>query len=412
MKKVAVIGSGISGLSLAHELGEAGVNSILIETLPLPGGNTARFSCKATDSCQRCGACLVQDYVSKICRNDRVELLLNCEILDSRQTAKGYELLLHKNPAFIDHLSCSKCGICKKVCPAPKAILVDPFTGSFFINYSECLLSQNMQRSACEQVCPEQAINLELQPIDENLEVDAVALATGFEAFDPAQKPRFGYGRVPGVLSALDLEEMFRNGRFENLQENDRPSSIAFIQCVGSRDSKIGRNYCSRVCCGYAMRSARLLKFKFPEIKVSMFYMDIQTFDRDFENRIDKASQEVNLIRAIPSEIRSGPSGKPEITYYGVNDQVIQEEFDLVSLSVGMGPATTSLAGILGTIEPRADFYGSNSFNPNNPAFKGAFLTGCALGPKTIQESIDDSVHVASQIEFYLNKQQSGVEVE
>lgn len=411
-KQVAIVGSGIAGLSLAHELSCFGIGSTIIERFPLPGGNAARFACKATDSCQRCGACIVQDYVSKVFACEDICLTCGSEVMDSLRTDSGFRLQILETPAFIDPNLCSKCGICKKVCPAPNAILVDPFTGSFFINYPECLISSDMPCVACEQACPEQAINLALTPERKELDVNAVAIATGFEPFDATAKSRFGYGRVPGVISSLDLEDRLRRGAFDHLDEENRPKSIAFIQCVGSRDVKIGRNYCSRVCCGYALRSARLMKFKFPEMKICMFYMDIQTFDRDFENRIAAARREVNLIRAIPSEIRQGLNGKPEVLYNGAEDEAIVEEFDLVVLSIGMGAQTLVPGGVLESLSTTQESYasGGETFRDILPA--GAFLVGSVSEPKSIQESIEDSIIVASQIQTYLGDSQRGGNVD
>lgn len=410
-KNVAIIGSGIAGLSLAHELSCLGIHSTLIDRFPLPGGNAARYSCKATDSCQRCGACTVQDYVSKISRNDKIELSLNSEFLESRKTPAGFEIELLQTPQYVDPSKCSGCGICKKVCPSPNAILVDPFTGRFFINYPECSRSQTMACMICEQACPESAIDLSAEPGVRKLDTHAVAIATGFEPFDATVKTRFGYGRIPGVISAMDLEDKLRRGYFDLLDETQEPTSIAFIQCVGSRDAKLGRNYCSRVCCGYALRSARLLKFKFPQITISMFYMDLQTFDRDFENRIAAAAREVNLIRAIPSEIRTGLTGKPMAIYNGANDEVMAQEYDWVILSVGMGQNSTPIAGVADSVPANCD-YGSSKFAHTLSNLNGAFVTGAALGPKSIQESIDNSAHVALKIDSYLNSLQSGVDLE
>ncbi len=410
-KNVAIIGSGIAGLSLAHELSCFGIHSILIDRFPLPGGNAARYSCKATDSCQRCGACTVQDYVSKIFGSDKIKLSLNSEFLESRKTDKGFEIQLIQTPQYVDPAKCSGCGICKKVCPSPNAILVDPFTGRFFINYPECSRSQNMACMICEQACPESAIDLSLEPGIRKMETDAVALATGFEPFDATVKTRFGYGRIPGVISAVDLEDKLRRGYFDLLDETQKPTSVAFVQCVGSRDVKLGRNYCSRVCCGYALRSARLLKFKFPEIKIVMFYMDLQTFDRDFEDRIAAASKEVNLVRAIPSEIRTGPSEKPMAIYNGPNDELMREEYDWVILSVGMGRNPTTIKEVSDSASAHCG-YGSSKFAQTLSNLDGAFVTGAALGPKSIQESIDNSIHVALKIDSYLDSSQSGVDVE
>ena len=411
-KEVAIIGSGIAGLSLAHELSCLGIGSAIIDRQAVAGGQAAGFACKATDSCQRCGACIVHDYVSKVTIDDMIEPLLSCHILDSSRTSAGFELLLNEVPARIDQAKCSGCGICKKVCPSPGAIRINPYTGSFFIEYSECLLALGFSCSVCEQACFDDAISISSESVPKKVEALAIAIATGFEPFDATIKKRFGYGRIPGVITSLDLENLFRSGYFQNMGSENSFSSIAFVQCVGSRDIKIGRNYCSRVCCGYAMRSARLLKFMFPSIKVTMFFMDLQTFDRDFEDRVMAASREVDLIRGIPSEIKLGASGKPEVVYNDNDDEVRVEEFDMVTLSVGMGPTTPHIGGYLGFIGANSGNYGDGSFGNPDPTTTGVFRAGSANGPRTIQESIEHAAHVACEIDRYLCKIKSGVDVE
>ncbi len=238
-------------------------------------------------------------------------------------------------------------------------------------------------------------MNLDRTPEILELNASTIVLASGFKPSDPHDTPRFGYGRVPGVVTGLELESLLR-------QENWEPGpsrKIAFIQCVGSRDAKIGRNYCSRVCCGYALRLARLLRNRFPDLNASMFYMDIQTFDRDFDKRLKEAEQEVKLVRSIPSEIRKGADDRPELVYQGLDDNREFESFDLVVLSVGISPNQSSveLGNILGASSNVDGFVGGDG-EAAVTSRGGVFVAGTVQGPKSIEETVSHAIRTAGEV--------------
>ncbi|HMK35042.1 MAG TPA: FAD-dependent oxidoreductase [Desulfomonilaceae bacterium] len=237
------------------------------------------------------------------------------------------------------------------------------------------------------------------------MEASAVVIASGFTAFDPSEKPRFGYGRVPGVVTGLELESRLRENS-ENLRDVRK---VAFIQCVGSRDPKIGRNYCSRVCCGYAMRLARLLKDIAPDILPSMFYMDMQSFDRDFERRLAEAEKEVKLIRSIPSEIRSGPDARPELIYHGPDDNRVVESYDLAVLSVGISPNATcaALGEMLGLRLNSDGFFGKDG-EEVAAGRDGVFVAGTAQGPRSIEETVSHAIRTAGEVASYVGTVSGG----
>jgi heterodisulfide reductase subunit A len=220
-----------------------------------------------------------------------------------------------------------------------------------------------------------------------------------------------GYGRIPGVITGLELDALLREDKFAVEQGEREIRSVAFIQCVGSRDPKIGRNYCSRVCCGYALRLARLLRHRFPKVEPSMFYMDIQTFDRDFERRLDQARREVRLIRAMPAEVRAGVDGRTEIIYQGPDDERVVESFDLVSLSIGMSPEQGLVAmAELFDVEPdEFGFLGPNSEQVATGK-NGVFLAGAVQGPMSIEETTHQATRAAGAVASYLAGTRRGEE--
>ncbi len=339
MKRHAVIiGGGIGGLSCAVELSRLGLESLVVEKAETLGGHAAVLCCKATDQCQRCGACLWEDVLQKTKESSHVFTVTNTVLGEAQPSATGWRLGLS-------------------------------------------------QIGTADQI---------------QVDAAAVIVASGFGAFDPRKKPQFGYGRIPGVVAALELESRIRADSW------DRDiKSVAFIQCVGSRDPKIGNNYCSRVCCAYALRLGRLLRSRFPDMESSIFYMDLQSFDRDFDSRLNAAQKEMRLVRAIPSRIREGAEGRPELVYHGPEDERVFETYDMVVLSVGMAPgeSAASLADLLGLGFTEDGFLGKNGESADTGR-NGLFVTGAARGPRSIEETIADAVCTAGRAASYIRKTQ------
>jgi heterodisulfide reductase subunit A len=211
----------------------------------------------------------------------------------------------------------------------------------------------------------------------------AVILAPGYTPFDPRRKTRFGHGRVPGVVSALELEEALALGHLDPV-----PGRVAFIQCVGSRDHELGRPYCSRVCCAYALRLARLLKHRAPQTQVTFFHMDTQGYGRAWEDELPGLRRELRFVRAMPGEVTAGPGGA-EVVWAGPEGAPAREEFDLVALSVGLGPGADadSLASLFQTGRTADGFLGLEG-QAVAAAAPGVFLAGAARGPMSISEAI------------------------
>lgn len=398
-KNALVVGGGIAGLWTAWELARLGLSSAIVETAPFLGGHVAKFSCKATEACQRCGACLLEDVLQKLNSMDEVSSLVRTSISRVERTESGFSVSAYQRPSRIIPERCTDCGDCVQACPQPGALHRWPFNRQLAIDESICRHYADGSCRACVEACPEAAIDLAAQAEDIAVECDAIVLATGFQPFDARQKPRFGYGTVPGVVTALELDAMLREDAWA---PGESMRSAAFIQCVGSRDPKIGRNYCSRVCCGYAMRLARLLKSRVPEIEPTMFYMDIQTFDRDFSERLAEAEKEVRLVRSIPAEIRKGGDGRPEIVYHGPEDRRIYESFDLVVLSIGISPAPAELFEGPLSVGLNTDGFAGPEGEEVSTAHQGVFVAGTVQGPRSIKDTVSHAIRAARGASRYI----------
>ncbi len=389
-----ILGGGVGGLTCAQELAIRGYDSAVVEKAPFLGGHAAKLVCKATTRCQNCGACLVGDVVRQTEGLPQIGKMLSARVETLRRDSSIFVSLVVQSPVRIVPDQCIECGECVASCPSPGAIRLSPFIGKPYIMPEACLRYQGGICAACAEVCRSSAIHISATETSLQVESEALVVATGFTPFNPKQKPRLGYGQIPGVLTALELEELLRNEQLEWNPKGRPINRIAFIQCVGSRDAHIGHNYCSQVCCAYALRMARLLKTKQPEVNITVFYMDIQTFERDFATRLKEADEEVNLCRAIPSEARTGKEGGVELLYHSALGYNVWESFDLVVLSIGMSPPDSI---------PALNFVARDSdgfFDASEQ--KGIFVVGACQGPKSIIETIRHAENVAEKIALYL----------
>ena len=143
-------------------------------------------------------------------------------------------------------------------------------------------------------------------------------------------------------ITGLDLEKQLREtGAVLRPSDHTFPSSIAFIQCVGSRDLHLNHPFCSQVCCAYALRMANLIKHKTPQTEITFFYMDLQTFGKDFPLFLERAEKQIRFIRAIPGEIQKGENDQVLLTFQDDSGTSSRKEaFDLAVLSIGIMPGT------------------------------------------------------------------------
>jgi heterodisulfide reductase subunit A2 len=347
-KKVLVLGAGIAGLTSSVELARLGVDSVLVDHAPDLGGHAAKFSCKATDFCQRCGVCLLEDLLGRVAESDRIRVMTETSLVGLAPDGPGFKATLCANHE----------------------------TGQ--------------EESAAVE--------------HDEMDFDAVILATGFSPYDAREKSRFGYGRVPGVFTGIELEAGLRDGSWVRNPDE----KVAFIQCVGSRDPKIGRNYCSRVCCAYALRMAKGLKRSFGA-DISIFFMDLQSYERFSEKYLGRAYEDFRLIRAIPSEIAEGSDGKPLLTYSSTENKTVAESFDKVILSVGMSPNSSnrSLEELL-SVGLNTDGFIGKAGEEARTSVEGVYVAGSAQGPRSIPETVTHAIKSVGAVAAFLNDSSGG----
>ena len=403
-KNVLVVGSGISGIASALELANAGVSVYLLDKEAVVGGRSASFCCKATDICSRCSACVVLGKVKEAVTHPRIKLLTNSTIRKLSGELGNFRVEIEQQPRYVDEERCIACGLCTEVCPVDPKAIYPPFAEatpfSYILDKGRCLRFKGERCDLCRTSCPTKAIEFDLKPKEQELRVDAIVVATGFDVFDAREKGSLGYGRYTNVLTGLDLEHVFTRDGYLRLPTNGRePQNIAFIQCVGSRDKD--HEYCSQVCCKYAMKLAGLIKYQNPDARVTIFYIDLQTAGKGFAQFYEEYKESIRFVRGVPVEILQTVSGELEVRFEDISQgKVCRDTFDLVVLSVGISPGknTWDLARILGiNLADNGFFDKKDSLSCNETNVDGIFLAGTCQGPKDIPDSIAHGIAAASK---------------
>jgi heterodisulfide reductase subunit A len=239
---------------------------------------------------------------------------------------------------------------------------------------------------------------------EDTFKADAVIIATGFQPFNPENKP-YGYGLFENVVTNLDLEKMLRQGKgFTRPSDGRTPEKLAFIQCVGSRDDGLNHLWCSKVCCASALRMAELIRSENSDIEITFFYIDLQTFGKKFQSCYDSIKENFRLIRAIPGDIFKTGEDRLRLAYFYEEEKVQnEEEFDMVVLSIGITPGVDNkmVAEKIG-VKPTDTGFWDNLDDCSMTSVQGVFAAGTASGPKTIAESVADAGRVAFEVVKYL----------
>jgi len=417
MNPVLVVGGGIAGTVVAHRLSQAGIQVHLIEKQPTIGGHVVEMGCKATDTCLRCNVCVANELLRTVRKSSGINIQTRTELssLEPGTNGSRYTAILKHKPNYIDRNKCIGCLACIEVCPE-KCIALPKFVSSPTIpvlNYSSCRRASGKKCSICEQACPVNAINMQEKSSESRINTDSVVIAMGHEPYDPAENASYGYGGAENIVTGAEAEQQLsKEGRITRPSDGQSPKRIAFVQCVGSRTEEVHRrpedtDYCSTVCCSYALRIAQLIKHRNEDAEITIFYMDIQNFGKNFDEFYNKCKNSMTFIRSRPYEIKQGSNGTLQVKFApqsleeGAETQVSEKEFDMVVLSVGIRPAfdATELAEQLRVPVDEHGFFGFKNASPL-PALQqeGIFAAGTCESPKDIKSSMAQAEAVSAAI--------------
>lgn len=416
-----VVGGGISGMQSALDLADQGYQVALVEKEASIGGKMIALS-KVFPTLDCC-SCITTPKMSAVAHHENIQLMTYHEVTGISENQEGFTAKVVKKPRYVDEKTCTGCRQCEYACPvylpnpfdldygATKAIRV-PFSTAVpqyaMLDIENCLLC-----GKCEQVCPTEAIDFTQQPENFQIKTRTIILATGFHTTSRFAKLEYGAAQNPNVISAMFMERLLAPtgpyGRVIRPGDGKEPDSIAYIQCAGSRDATLGVEYCSRVCCMYAIKQAMLLAGSLPLADITIYYMDIRTFGKGYEQFYQNAKAmgiqfEKAKVAAIKKDDNQNPVLRVELIDQG--SQVVEKTHDLAVLSVGMLPGydprqTYQVSiGEDGFIEiPQTNTYPSRTDRP------GIFTAGTCAGPMDIVDSIILSGAAASEAAAFLESQ-------
>ncbi len=420
-----VVGGGIAGMQVALDLGDQGLQVALVEREASIGGKMITLS-KVFPTLDCC-SCITTPKMSAVAHHPNIQLFTYCEVQSVNENNAGFDITVLQKPRYVDESKCTGCRQCEYECPitvpstfdrglgAYRAIRV-PFSTAVpqkaVLDIDNCLLC-----GKCEKICPVEAVDFTQQPQTFSIEATAIVLATGFELSELGAKKEYGGGELPNVIDPLMMERLLAPtgpyGRVLRPGDGMEPTTIAYVQCAGSRDQTLGIEYCSRVCCMYAIKQAMLISGALPMADITIYFMDIRTFGKGYEQFYQNAkAMGVEFVRGKVASIREdedhNPIVKVELTEDG---HIIERTHDLVVLSLGMLPGGSDQAfGLTPSSDGFVAIPAANA-SPCATQRPGIFVTGTAGGPMDIVDSIITASAAASDASAYIRRK-IGVQVE
>jgi heterodisulfide reductase subunit A len=403
-RRAVVIGGGPAGLRTALDIAEAGHEVVLVEKEPILGG-WANYLHRTFPRGQKAFT-LINPLMAAASLHPRIRTLVNSEVTAVSGHLGNYQVVVTQQPQMVTE-ACDLCGQCQAVCPVQMngghAAIYLPSTRAFPARY--VIAPEQCNRcGACLPVCAPQAIHLEAEPISHEITVGSLVVATGFKPFDPVGSRYDAWAALPQVLTSLELEARLAAAGLGNAPEilpGVEPKDIALVLCVGSREED-GNRYCSRICCATALKQALELKECFPQARIRVYYRDIRTVRREWEELYTKAREAgILFLRGRLRDLRP-EAGRLRLEADNELFRVPSEDLvDLAVLAVGMTPGNgLPLRETLKLPVGEDGFFleAHPKLRPLETVLDGVYLAGTCQGPKDIAGSMTQASGAAAKV--------------
>ena len=431
-KRALVIGGGIAGIQAALDIAEAGYEVVLVEREPSIGGRMAQLD--KTFPTLDCSSCILTPKMVEVAQNPNITLLTYAQVERVSGFVGNFQVQIRKRARLINEDTCTGCGVCWQKCPEKvlssfeaglgerKAIYV-PFAQAVpnkpVIDQEHCRYLRHLEARKrgeklppcriCEKLCPTGSIVWDQPDQIIEQEFGAIVVATGFQPFDHRRYGEFGAGRYPDVITTLQLERLLSasgptGGEVRRPSDGAHPKTVVFVSCVGSRDERMNRSYCSKVCCMVMAKQAMLLKEHDPEIQSYIFYIDVRAGGKQYEEFVRRAQEEYGVLWLRGRISKIYQDGK-RLVVRGEDSLIgrpVEIAADMVVLAVGMEPSegAVELAQTLRLSYDQHHFLSEAhpKLRPLETATDGVFLAGTVSGPRDIPESVAQGSGAAAKV--------------
>ncbi len=415
IKRALVIGGGIAGIQTALDIADAGYKVDIVEKSPSIGGRMSQLD--KTFPTLDCSACILTPKMVEAAAHENITIHTYSEVEKVSGFVGNFTVDIRKKARYVDLNKCTGCGVCQEKCPSKKTLnefnrglntrtaIYTPFAQAIpnvpVIDTASCIKMKTGKCGICEKFCQAGAIDYTQTDEIVTEQYGAIVVATGFDTIKLDKYGEYAYNESKDVITSLELERIMNaagptGGHLERLSDGKAPKEIVFIQCVGSRcaDSR-GKPYCSKICCMYTAKHAMLIRDKYPNTNVTVFYIDVRTPGKNFDEFYRRAVEDygVNYIKGQVGKV--APQSDGSLLVQGVdlleNKQILKKA-DMVVLATAIEP-NPDVRKIATMLTASID---TNSFlteahpklRPVESPTAGVFLSGVCQGPKDIPETV------------------------
>ena len=427
-KRALVIGGGIAGIQTALDIADAGFPVDIVEKEPTIGGKMTQID--KTFPTLDCAACILTPKMVDCAQNDKIRILSYSEVAEVKGFVGNFSVKIKRKARFVDETKCTGCGVCTEKCPQKKvpnefnlgmnnrtAIYI-PFAQAVpkvaTIDPNSCMMLKTGKCGVCSKVCGAGAIDYKQQDTYLEEKYGAIVVATGFNPINVEKYDEFAYTQSKDVVTSLEFERLMNaagptNGTLLRPSDGKHPHTLVFVQCVGSREDgngcKGGKEYCSKICCMYTAKHAMLCREKYPDTDVYVFYIDVRTPGKNFDEFYRRAVEQygVHYVKGMVGKVVPRADGKLEV--YGsdlIDNKQIKIDADMVVLAAAIEPDKTArpLATMLTASMDTNDFFteAHPKLRPVESPTAGVFLSGTCQGPKDIPETVAQAGAAAGKV--------------
>ena len=431
-KRALVIGGGIAGIQTALDIADAGFEVDIVEQKPTIGGKMAQLD--KTFPTLDCAACILTPKMVDAAQNEKIRIFTYSEVTEVHGFVGNFDVTIKKKARYVNESICTGCGACTEKCPMRKvpnefnlgmdnrSAIYIPFAQAIpkvaTIDPEHCMMLKSGKCGLCSKVCTAGAIDYKAKDEFITEKYGAIVAATGFNPISLEKFDEFAYSQSKDVVTSLEFERLMNaagptKGTLLRPSDGKHPQTIVFVQCVGSRCAACadkGKEYCSKVCCMYTAKHAMLTRDKYPDTDVYVFYIDVRTPGKNFDEFYRRAVEEygVHYIKGMVGKVSpEGDKLKVQASDLIAGKQ-LHIDADMVVLAAAMEPDRSArpLATMLTASMDTNDFFteAHPKLRPVESPTAGVFLSGACQGPKDIPETVAQAGAAASKVIGLLSK--------